>query len=230
MATEVTKKKSFWRVGPLEAIAIIAVLSIVAAIVYPIFAHAPSGQPRLPISSLKQLGTASILYREDWDGRLPFSNPYEFGIDPIDVYLRNKTIYRDYRIPAASSNYARGGSDFQFQFVVQVFSNKSTRTVLDVDGLEAPNESILIWSSYRNAGRIAVGRADSSVKSLPASMRTVSLFDPSGLNGVRGRLVGINENWPPPVWPVPFIDVLAYADLAQKEIAAHRRSTTKRSR
>lgn len=66
----------------IEVLVVIAIIAILAALLFPVFAKA-RGQARASVcrSNLKQLGTAMLMYAGDWDGR------YAFGADYVDRYF-----------------------------------------------------------------------------------------------------------------------------------------------
>jgi len=64
----------------IELLVVIAIIAILAAILFPVFAHAraKARQARC-MSNLKQIGLAVAMYAQDWDELLPGGAPAGFG-------------------------------------------------------------------------------------------------------------------------------------------------------
>lgn len=88
-----------------ELLVVIAVLSLLAALLFPSFARARAGARRTACTSnLKQIGLAFHLYRQDFDGGLP-----------AHLSLVNKSYLRDARALLCPSDGKRGqiaGNDY----------------------------------------------------------------------------------------------------------------------
>lgn len=66
----------------IELLVVIAIIAILAAILFPVFSSARErSRTASCINNLKQLGTATIQYSNDWDGRMPSSYTW-CGDDP----------------------------------------------------------------------------------------------------------------------------------------------------
>ncbi|MBL8067737.1 MAG: prepilin-type N-terminal cleavage/methylation domain-containing protein [Armatimonadetes bacterium] len=64
----------------IELLVVIAVISILAAILFPVFAQAKAAAKKTQcISNLAQIGKGTLLYMADYDDRFPFA------VDPIDA-------------------------------------------------------------------------------------------------------------------------------------------------
>jgi prepilin-type N-terminal cleavage/methylation domain-containing protein/prepilin-type processing-associated H-X9-DG protein len=62
----------------IELLVVIAIIAILAAILFPVFARARAAARRAAgISNLKQIGTATMMYIQDYDERFPF---YDWGV------------------------------------------------------------------------------------------------------------------------------------------------------
>lgn len=56
----------------IELLVVIAIIAILAAILFPVFAQArEKARQTTCLSNLRQLGTAFVMYRADWDGKNP---------------------------------------------------------------------------------------------------------------------------------------------------------------
>jgi len=61
----------------IELLVVIAIIAILAAILFPVFAQAREKARQTGcLSNMKQMGTAFVMYMQDWDGRLPGGAPY----------------------------------------------------------------------------------------------------------------------------------------------------------
>jgi prepilin-type N-terminal cleavage/methylation domain-containing protein/prepilin-type processing-associated H-X9-DG protein len=60
----------------IELLVVIAIIAILAAILFPVFAQARDrARSAACLSNLKQMGTAWMMYAQDYDERFPYSNP-----------------------------------------------------------------------------------------------------------------------------------------------------------
>src|SRR4026207_363252 len=87
----------------IELLVVIAIIAILAAILFPVFAQArEKARQSGCLSNLKQLGTAVLMYTQDYDENLP--NNYAgkkdtnlwsdlSGSGLMDPYLKNKQIW-----------------------------------------------------------------------------------------------------------------------------------------
>jgi prepilin-type N-terminal cleavage/methylation domain-containing protein len=87
----------------IELLVVIAIIAILAAILFPVFAQAREQARKITcISDLKQLGTAVMMYTQDYDDHLP--NNFEgkkdtmlwndlSGSGIVDPYVKNKKIW-----------------------------------------------------------------------------------------------------------------------------------------
>src|SRR5579871_1607603 len=59
----------------IELLVVIAIIAILAAILFPVFARArAAARTAAGISNLKQLGTGTMMYVQDYDERFPYYN------------------------------------------------------------------------------------------------------------------------------------------------------------
>ncbi len=67
----------------IELLVVIAIIAILAAILFPVFAKArDKARQTACLSNLKQIGTAMMMYTQDWDEMYPVSKTYQgFGTD-----------------------------------------------------------------------------------------------------------------------------------------------------
>ncbi|MCC6730270.1 MAG: prepilin-type N-terminal cleavage/methylation domain-containing protein [Chthonomonadales bacterium] len=70
----------------IELLVVIAIIAILAAILFPVFAQArEKARQTMCLSNLKQIGTATYLYMQDYDERL-FVREYRINGDPVYNY------------------------------------------------------------------------------------------------------------------------------------------------
>src|SRR5438874_2133399 len=87
----------------IELLVVIAIIAILAAILFPVFAQArEKARQASCLSGLKQLGTAVLMYAQDYDERLPNNNEGKkdtnlwsdlAGSGIMDPYVKNKQIW-----------------------------------------------------------------------------------------------------------------------------------------
>src|SRR5688500_10748091 len=85
----------------IELLVVIAIIAILAAILFPVFAQARESARKASCqSNLKQLGSAFMMYIQDYDERYPFGGwlPNSLGTwewqNTIAPYVKNKGVYR----------------------------------------------------------------------------------------------------------------------------------------
>lgn len=101
----------------IELLVVIAIIAILAAILFPVFAQARARARAIAcISNLKQLGTASMMYAQDYDERLP--GGWNKGCDTGACGTGNCTHWRDTILPyvqkykrSNTNNYEEIGSN-----------------------------------------------------------------------------------------------------------------------
>jgi prepilin-type N-terminal cleavage/methylation domain-containing protein len=81
----------------IELLVVIAIIAILAAILFPVFAQArEKARQTSCISNLRQVGTASLLYAQDYDeytvGTERGDNPEYFWGEMLEPYLKNRQI------------------------------------------------------------------------------------------------------------------------------------------
>jgi prepilin-type N-terminal cleavage/methylation domain-containing protein/prepilin-type processing-associated H-X9-DG protein len=85
----------------IELLVVIAIIAILAAILFPVFAQAREAARKASCqSNLKQLGSAMLMYKQDYDERFPFGGwlPNGNGTwewqNTIAPYIKNRGVYR----------------------------------------------------------------------------------------------------------------------------------------
>jgi prepilin-type N-terminal cleavage/methylation domain-containing protein/prepilin-type processing-associated H-X9-DG protein len=95
----------------IELLVVIAIIAILAAILFPVFAQARAAARKISgLSNLKQIGTATMMYTQDYDERFPswnwgqnatdsgqFVTPNNSGIWPVATfpYVKNVGVWQD---------------------------------------------------------------------------------------------------------------------------------------
>lgn len=78
----------------IEILVVIAIISILAAILFPVFARARENARRSScLSNLKQLGLGLVMYSQDYDERLFRGSVYDWWVLPYEPYIKNTQIF-----------------------------------------------------------------------------------------------------------------------------------------
>lgn len=74
----------------IELLVVIAIIAILAAILFPVFAQArEKARQASCLSNIKQMGTATMMYVQDYDERYPYLDPAYNGVTAIGIGLPN---------------------------------------------------------------------------------------------------------------------------------------------
>lgn len=92
----------------IELLVVIAIIAILAAILFPVFVQAREKARSIScVSNGRQVGTALMMYVQDYDESLPLNSHSGVGVgwlDSIQPYVKNRLLYR---CPSdASSNWS----------------------------------------------------------------------------------------------------------------------------
>lgn len=98
----------------IELLVVISIISILAAILFPVFARARENARRASCASnLKQIALSFLQYAEDYDGRMPNTNQFLpnqfepddlFWTDKVMPYLKNRQVLRCPNAPRINGN------------------------------------------------------------------------------------------------------------------------------
>jgi prepilin-type N-terminal cleavage/methylation domain-containing protein/prepilin-type processing-associated H-X9-DG protein len=113
----------------IELLVVIAIIAILAAILFPVFAQArDQARQTTCLSNMKQLGTALMMYGQDYDETLPswpfrggaaglFTDPrfrvwsYAVWVDALMPYVKNKDVFACPNGPKSGVNFVYGPKD-----------------------------------------------------------------------------------------------------------------------
>ncbi|MGD9495733.1 MAG: prepilin-type N-terminal cleavage/methylation domain-containing protein [Armatimonadota bacterium] len=79
----------------IELLVVIAIIAILAAILFPVFARArEKARQTSCLSNLKQIGTAMLMYAQDYDERFVDTSAYWSWYLPLQAYVKNDQIFQ----------------------------------------------------------------------------------------------------------------------------------------
>ncbi len=150
----------------IELLVVIAIIAILAAILFPVFAHArEKARQTSCLNNLKQMGTAIHMYTDDWDGEFPTGHFFDQATsqevlnptnwrDAIRAYNKSAELFRCPSDPSDPIlNNAQGvtipGPDGQPQRVPSYllngwFSDEVQGTKRDFSDIKQPTGAILV--------------------------------------------------------------------------------------
>ena len=159
-----------------EILVVIAIISILAAIIFPSFALVRANARRTScVSNLKQIGAAMEMYKADYDGRFPFAvDPYDkydgtTGFpNGFDALIPQLPLIQDVLLPYSSRAVFRCVSDVGFEF--------DERNGIRVDALPSCYEKFGTSYFYRTElAAQQIGEAE-----MPAPAKFNVMFDADG--------------------------------------------------
>ena len=141
----------------IELLVVIAIIAILAAILFPVFARAREKARQMSCASnLRNLGTACLMYAQDYDEELPLAayatSAFTFFTwhDLTDPYARNKQIWH---CPSSSlSRTDQGGAitthfGYNARYLTNIaldFSNASGHRAVSLAAVSLPAETLLL--------------------------------------------------------------------------------------
>jgi prepilin-type N-terminal cleavage/methylation domain-containing protein/prepilin-type processing-associated H-X9-DG protein len=146
----------------IELLVVIAIIAILAAILFPVFARArEKARQTSCLSNLKQVGLASNMYIQDYDGQLvvefygsmPSGNYAEYGFNYRELlhpYAKNEQVWRCPSRPATFRNchysgydWGRGSNSFLGRLAGGSYGINDLIDGMKEANLEAPAETIM---------------------------------------------------------------------------------------
>jgi prepilin-type N-terminal cleavage/methylation domain-containing protein/prepilin-type processing-associated H-X9-DG protein len=145
----------------IELLVVIAIIAILAAILFPVFARArEKARQTSCLSNMKQMGTASMMYVQDYDERFPLSyyqtvnaagQPCYFTfLAAVEPYVKNRQIYQCPSEPKAMDIDAGfrslgvpGGECGAFTWASYNFNYALTNIGAAIASIEFPAETAL---------------------------------------------------------------------------------------
>src|SRR5579862_2410501 len=165
----------------IELLVVIAIIAILAAILFPVFAQArEKARQTACLSNSKQLGTALLMYTEDYDEQFPsgrydpsYPNAADFGkgwASQIYAYTKNAQIFK---CPDDSTDQVKAYGITLYP--VSYIYNYNVATHSSLASLNAPTSTVVLAEAVNDrANVLAVGE-------LPST--TVPLYSAAG-NGL----------------------------------------------
>lgn len=110
----------------------ILIVPILAAILFPVFAQARErARQTACLSNLKQLGTAVLMYSQDYDERFPIGKEWMDGVEP---YVKNDRVFR---CPSASQS---SESDYGYAFNSELSQKAQAK-------IAKPDQTLMLFES-----------------------------------------------------------------------------------
>ena len=140
----------------IELLIVIAVIAILAAILFPVFAQArEKARQTSCLSNLKQLGTGLLMYAQDYDEQLPLAAyATDTGAvtwhDIIDPYLKNKDVWlcpssQVKRTDAGGARTTHFGYNVRYLTNLALdFSNVDSQQAVSLSAIVSPTETICL--------------------------------------------------------------------------------------
>jgi prepilin-type N-terminal cleavage/methylation domain-containing protein/prepilin-type processing-associated H-X9-DG protein len=148
------KKRAFTLI---ELLVVIAIIAILAAILFPVFAKArEKARQSLCVSNLKQLGTAMLMYLQDYDDAMPGQDAADGGYDSsgwvaghpswwktVEPYVKNRNGVGI--CPSASRTDRFNPNDHNMQYMMPLFCKYRAMVTI-----KAPSNVINLWERTEN--------------------------------------------------------------------------------
>jgi prepilin-type N-terminal cleavage/methylation domain-containing protein/prepilin-type processing-associated H-X9-DG protein len=143
----------------IELLVVIAIIAILAAILFPVFAQAREKARSIScLSNMKNLGTAMLMYTQDYDERLPLAAYATSGFDFVvwheltDPYVKNKQIWHCSSSSVKKADTGGGGKitthfGYNVRYLTDIasdFSNAATHAAVSLAAVAAPTETVLL--------------------------------------------------------------------------------------
>jgi prepilin-type N-terminal cleavage/methylation domain-containing protein/prepilin-type processing-associated H-X9-DG protein len=141
----------------IELLVVIAIIAILAAILFPVFAKAREKARQISCASnLRNLGTAILMYTQDYDEQFPLAAYATSGFafttwhELTDPYAKNKDIWR---CPSSQVSRTDAGGQptthfgYNVRYLTNIapdFSNANGHTALSLAAVDRPAETVML--------------------------------------------------------------------------------------
>jgi prepilin-type N-terminal cleavage/methylation domain-containing protein len=147
----------------IELLVVIAIIAILAAILFPVFAQArEKARQASCLSNTKQVGTATLMYVQDYDERMPLSAYLDTGtrkgyhvIDLIFPYVKNANVFQcpsapqslDFTVLLSLAELLLGVSGYQLADNVKFISYAPNLGVFSLANFNVPGANYVTLAS-----------------------------------------------------------------------------------
>jgi prepilin-type N-terminal cleavage/methylation domain-containing protein len=211
----VRPRKTYAAFTLIELLVVIAIIAILAAILFPVFARARENARKIScVSNLKQLGTAVIMYAQDYDEYLPNNHSGKrdtmlwndlSGSGLLDPYLKNKQVWfcpsdmpRTYKNQTYDYSYClyNNTDDINKHVYPARMESHSLAEAL------YPAQKVLFWEVYAYHGNRRYVAYELSSKEVRGDISNMTMLDghtktfrPTQLNPDAARSPRFNPDW-----------------------------------
>ena len=189
------KKKAPFGFTLIELLVTIAIIAILAAILFPVFARARENARRSSCTSnLKQIAVGIRMYTQDYDERFPMykvndsnvtaANPYGWT-DALQPYIKSIQIFQCPSEPTESNSNPILGGYTDYWINAETSSSTTSASLAQV---AFPSETILSGDGDSGNARYNANGVTNNTKGFNSSCSTRTSTDPQGLN--RAKIPG----------------------------------------
>jgi len=133
----------------IELLVVVAIISLLAAILFPVFSRARENARRAScMSNMKQIGLAFMMYAQDYDEKLPDSYANDNWQEPLFPYLKNAQILRCPSTPKEpSDSHVSSSKPFDYRWPTYAIDGHGNNGMLRTNGLPlaAIDEPSVTW-------------------------------------------------------------------------------------
>ncbi|MBW3625406.1 MAG: DUF1559 domain-containing protein [Armatimonadetes bacterium] len=152
----------------IELLVVIAIIAILAAILFPVFAKArEKARQSACANNTKQMGTALIMYTNDWDDTLPIflADPKVYFIEQLQPFIKSRQVWVCPSDSCPAANYSVRGADGRMQPVPQSYiPNAQVMVSATGEGAASERGALSLADVKDTAGVIAITEKRSGVR------------------------------------------------------------------